>query len=69
VGKGNGILAKGLIILMFLALSGMFGPLKAEEKYPNRAINVIVPFTPGGSTNMMARTMAPFLKQKMGSSD
>ena len=64
--KGKGLLAKGFLIFVLLALSGAFGPLKAGEKYPNRAINVIVPFTPGGSTDMMSRTIAPFLNKKWG---
>jgi tripartite-type tricarboxylate transporter receptor subunit TctC len=30
----------------------------ADEAYPNRAIRIIVPFTPGGGTDIVSRTVA-----------
>jgi tripartite-type tricarboxylate transporter receptor subunit TctC len=55
----------GFIVFVLLAIFvGYADIVEAQEGYPNRAINIIVPFTPGGSTDMMARMMGPFLSKK-----
>lgn len=38
----------------------------AQEDYPNRPINMIVAFAPGGGTDLMARMMATFLQEELG---
>jgi tripartite-type tricarboxylate transporter receptor subunit TctC len=38
------------------------------QPYPNRAITLIVPFPPGGSTDQMARAIAPKMKDVLGQS-
>ena len=38
----------------------------AEEKYPNRAIEVIVTYSAGGGTDIRIRTLAPFLEKELG---
>jgi len=45
-------------------LVGWGSEAQSQPKYPTRAINIIVPFTPGGSTDMAARAMAPFLTKR-----
>jgi len=57
-----GILAVGLLS----ASSG--GPVVAGESYPARPIRVIVPFAPGGGTDMVARVIAPRLAERLGTS-
>jgi tripartite-type tricarboxylate transporter receptor subunit TctC len=54
-----------LFILVLLA-SVWDGDLQAQEKYPSRAISIVVPFAPGGSTDMSARATASFLAKKWG---
>ena len=56
------ILAVGLLSV----LSG--GPVVAGESYPARPIRVIVPFAPGGGTDMVARVIAPKLSERLGTS-
>ncbi|WP_313301226.1 tripartite tricarboxylate transporter substrate binding protein [Diaphorobacter sp.] len=36
------------------------------EKYPSRAVNIIVPFSPGGVTDVMARLVANKLQDDLG---
>lgn len=48
--------ARALSVLAITAFSAMVAPVaQADENYPNRAVTVIVPFPPGGSTDVVAR--------------
>src|SRR4051794_15419629 len=38
----------------------------AQDKYPNRAIRIIVPFAPGGASDFVARIMQPRLGELLG---
>ena len=40
-------------------------PLFAQEEYPTKTITIIVPFSPGGSTDLGARAMASFLSKSL----
>jgi tripartite-type tricarboxylate transporter receptor subunit TctC len=54
----------GFLLILSLLLVAFVAQSEAQEKYPNRAISVIVPFSPGGSTDTSARAMADFLSKK-----
>ncbi len=41
-------------------------PALAQAPWPNRPVRVIVPFTPGGATDGMARVAAAKLQEKLG---
>ncbi|MEI6717746.1 MAG: tripartite tricarboxylate transporter substrate binding protein, partial [Betaproteobacteria bacterium] len=34
--------------------------------WPDKPVTIIVPFPPGGSTDLIARTLAPKLQEKFG---
>ena len=49
-----------------LALLTLAAPVCAEESYPSRPITLIVPFAPGGSTDVIGRVVAEGLRQVLG---
>jgi tripartite-type tricarboxylate transporter receptor subunit TctC len=49
-----------------LALSGHPGALAQAGDYPNRPINLVVPFAPGGGTDVVGRFIAQSLGEVLG---
>jgi tripartite-type tricarboxylate transporter receptor subunit TctC len=54
---------KSIFVLALLALLG--APASAQD-YPNRPITLVVPFPPGGSTSIVARTITDKLAELLG---
>ena len=52
------------IFALALILLGL--PAVAEQSYPSRPIKMIVPFAPGGPTDVTARTLAEALSRRLG---
>jgi tripartite-type tricarboxylate transporter receptor subunit TctC len=49
------------------ALAGLFAsPLAWAQDYPTHSVTIVVPFTPGGSTDMLARMLGQKLEQRLG---
>ncbi len=44
----------------------MLLPAAARAQYPERPINVIVAYSPGGGTDLIARAIAPFIEKNLG---
>jgi tripartite-type tricarboxylate transporter receptor subunit TctC len=51
--------------LLAMALTGFGFPAQAQN-YPNRPISFVVPFAPGGLTDVPARVLAPIMQEKLG---
>src|SRR5262245_17745248 len=52
-----------------VAISAIGLPSAASaQKYPDRPVRLIVPFPPGGGTDLTARIAAEYLSQKLGGS-
>ena len=58
---------KTLIITVAITV-GMAHPAMAEPTYPSKPIRLIVPFVPGGSTDVVARLLGAELKNELGQS-
>jgi tripartite-type tricarboxylate transporter receptor subunit TctC len=62
---------------MLYAAGGLLGGLSVAtdarsaepvESFPSRPIHIILPFTPGGGTDVIARKLAPGMQQRLGQS-
>ena len=58
-------LLKRLFVPALLAAAALTGPARAET-YPARPIKIIVPYTPGGFNDTLARTVGAKLQEKWG---
>ena len=45
---------------------GLLPPASQAQAWPSKPVTLLVPFPPGGSTDMIARTLAPTLQAKLG---
>jgi len=51
-----------------LALAAVGAPAHAQQKYPNKPVRMIVPFVPGGGTDIVSRSIAAKLTEALGQS-
>jgi tripartite-type tricarboxylate transporter receptor subunit TctC len=56
------VLRAALIAVAAATLSSV----ASAQDYPSRNVSILVPFTPGGGTDLIARTVAAKLEQKLG---
>jgi tripartite-type tricarboxylate transporter receptor subunit TctC len=52
--------------LLVLAAAGSCGALAADSDFPTKPIRMIVPFTPGSATDVIARVVGPKIAEQWG---
>jgi tripartite-type tricarboxylate transporter receptor subunit TctC len=55
-----------LMISIFILLTGFQKEAQSQEKYPTKPVEIIVPFGPGGTVDLVARIFAMHLKTQWG---
>lgn len=59
---------KAVLASVGMALGLVSGYAGAQENYPNRPVNVVVPFAPGGGADVMARLIFSKVSESLGQS-
>lgn len=62
------VVRRQLGVLALLALGVLSFEASAQGAYPNQAIKIIVPFTPGTGMDTIARVVGPRLSERLGQS-
>ena len=57
---------KTVVVLLIAAISMLAGPALAQDKWPSKPIKYIVPFPPGGTTDILARLIGAKLSTALG---
>src|SRR5215213_9663199 len=59
---------RGFLASCIVAVFAALAPAQAQENWPQRQVNVIVPFSAGGSTDLIARILTQHLQAKFNQS-
>ncbi len=55
-----------LLLLVFLLITQFVGNAQSQEKFPTKPVDIIVPYGPGGGTDVVIRVVGDYLKKKWG---
>src|SRR5262245_66482142 len=55
-------------LALALAYLAFAGPAPAQDKYPAKPVKIVVPYAPGGATDIVARILGEQLRQITGQS-
>jgi tripartite-type tricarboxylate transporter receptor subunit TctC len=57
-----------ILVLSLLTFAGSATTGQAQDKFPSRPIKIVVPYVPGGATDIVARILADQLSRSLGQS-
>ena len=57
---------KRLGLLLLSGLCAIAGPAVAQDKYPSKPVRIVVPYAPGGATDITSRVFGEQLKNILG---
>ena len=66
--EGEVVMSRWPVMVVALALAAMMAMLieARAEDYPTRNVTILIPFAPGGGTDLLARAYAQILEKKYG---
>src|SRR5450830_217629 len=53
-------------VMAIVAATSCLAPSLAQAAYPDKPVRIIVPFAPGGGTDLIARTLGAGMSQELG---
>jgi tripartite-type tricarboxylate transporter receptor subunit TctC len=57
-----------ILVTMILCLATGATLAQTSDKYPSRPVKIIVPYAPGGATDIVARILAEQMSKRLGQS-
>ena len=55
-----------LLVAFGVALAGPHGQAQAQDKYPSKSVRILVPYGPGGATDIVARIVGEHMRELLG---
>ncbi|TMG98133.1 MAG: tripartite tricarboxylate transporter substrate binding protein [Betaproteobacteria bacterium] len=65
-GRGDIIMRQHFTFALIAALLPMLAAAQTGDSYPNRPVKLLIPYAPGGATDIIARDISPKLQEVLG---